>query len=340
MEEREEAGLEGLVGGLEFVIINVERNRLQNALRDLLRTTGMRIRSCFTNDSYDTCVLSGTGPDIMIRCRKKVGNPFKSLNLKPKTSHLPNTRLETLVFRTDDVEGYYDIQRERGVEFLTDGVVHTEDYSFVQTIPSVYTGNSLGFVEWRGGDRSYGSGDESFDEGVEVNKQDFTNNVRYLDHAATRVRAADREKSILEFIYLTNYHFDFAIYVESFNSITSAVRLSDKDFAMVFTSGISDYIDPEESGPTEKFTHNYGTRVHHMAFHTENIENTFEALKDIGQNFLVELVGSEEDGLKQTFTTPFEDTLLVNEYIHRYGDFDGFFTKSNVTRLTEAAGKQ
>jgi hypothetical protein len=32
--------------------------------------------------------------------------------------------------------------------------------------------------------------------------------------------------------------------------------------------------------------------------------------------------------------------LLVNEYIHRYGDFEGFFTKGNVTLLTAATGKQ
>ena len=29
-----------------------------------------------------------------------------------------------------------------------------------------------------------------------------------------------------------------------------------------------------------------------------------------------------------------------NEYIHRYSDFDGFFTKSNVTLLTGATDKQ
>jgi hypothetical protein len=56
--------------------------------------------------------------------------------------------------------------------------------------------------------------------------------------------------------------------------------------------------------------------------------------------FLVELVGSEEEGLKQTFSQPSEYTLLVNEYIKRYGDFDGFFTKSNVTLLTAATDKQ
>jgi hypothetical protein len=56
--------------------------------------------------------------------------------------------------------------------------------------------------------------------------------------------------------------------------------------------------------------------------------------------FLVELVGSPDEGLKQTFTMPSPNTLLVNEYIHRYGDFDGFFTRSNVTLLTKATEKQ
>ena len=56
--------------------------------------------------------------------------------------------------------------------------------------------------------------------------------------------------------------------------------------------------------------------------------------------FLLDLVGSPEEGLKQIFSVPSQNTLLVTEYIHRYGDFDGFFTESNVTRLTAATGKQ
>jgi hypothetical protein len=139
---------------------------------------------------------------------------------------------------------------------------------------------------------------------------------------------------------LTNYSFDFAIYVESYNSITSVARLSSSDFAMVFTSGISPYVSDEVSGPTEKFIHNYGTRVHHIAFQTEQIENSYQALLADGQRFLLPLVGSPEEGLKQTFTEPSLNTLLVREYIHRFGDFDGFFTRSNVTSLTAATGKQ
>jgi hypothetical protein len=32
--------------------------------------------------------------------------------------------------------------------------------------------------------------------------------------------------------------------------------------------------------------------------------------------------------------------MIVTEYIHRYNGFDGYFTLSNVTALTEATGKQ
>jgi hypothetical protein len=109
---------------------------------------------------------------------------------------------------------------------------------------------------------------------------------------------------------------------------------------MVFTSGISPYISDEESGPTEKFIHNYGTRVHHLAFNTTEIENAFTALKENDMGFLIDLVGSPDEGLKQTFSEASKNTLLVNEYIHRYGDFDGFFTKSNVTLLTAATDLQ
>lgn len=56
--------------------------------------------------------------------------------------------------------------------------------------------------------------------------------------------------------------------------------------------------------------------------------------------FLIELMGSPEEGLSLTFAESYMNSMLVVEYIHRYCDFDGFFTKSNVTLLTKVAGKQ
>jgi len=63
-------------------------------------------------------------------------------------------------------------------------------------------------------------------------------------------------------------------------------------------------------------------------------------LLDDGIVFLIDLVGSPEGRQKQTFSVASEHTLLVNKYIHRYGNFDGFFTKSNVTHLTGATDRQ
>jgi 4-hydroxyphenylpyruvate dioxygenase-like putative hemolysin len=173
-----------------------------------------------------------------------------------------------------------------------------------------------------------------------LHESSYLKNIKWLDHAATRVRAQDRNNAILEFLRLTNYKFDFAIPVKSQNSITSVARLSHSDFAMVFTSGITPYESPESSGPTEKFIQNYGPRVHHIAFQTEEIEETTRALGEDGMEFLLDLVGSPKEGLKQIFSVPSQNTLLVTEYIHRYDDFDGFFSESNVTRLTAATGKQ
>jgi hypothetical protein len=77
-----------------------------------------------------------------------------------------------------------------------------------------------------------------------------------------------------------------------------------------------------------------------MAFITEDIEQTFECLKSNGSEFLIDLIGSEDEGLKQTFSKPSKYTFLVNEYIYRYGDFMGFFTKDNVSKLTGATDNQ
>ena len=71
---------------------------------------------------------------------------------------------------------------------------------------------------------------------------------------------------------------------------------------MVFTSGILPDNGQEDVGPTEQFIRNYGTRVHHFAFRTEEIDSTYRALGNDGMGFLLELVGSPEEGLQQTFS--------------------------------------
>ena len=340
--ERREAGLEGLVGGLDSVIIAVEEDRLEPAVSELLTSTGLRCTEAFTGTECRGYVLGlPTSASVIVRSRGMIKNPFAHVNRARMTGALPDTRLETFVFSTSDIREYIRIQEGRGVQFLTAEPLESASYSFIQTVPSRFTGNSLGFIEWKRAERSYipdGAGTVS--SVPEKPVLPFLKNIGGLDHTATRVRAQDRTAAILEFLHLTNYHYDFGVHVKSLNSITSVARRNPEDFAMVFTSGITPYTSDEVSGPTEKFIRNYGTRVHHMAFRTDRIEETVARLKDGGMRFLLDLVGSEEEGLKQIFSEPSANTLIVNEYIHRYGGFDGFFTRSNVERLTEATGRQ
>ena len=341
-ESRKQIGLTGLLGDLECVIINTEDDRQRPAVEELSGNTGLRFEGTFEGHDIKTAVMRTQGSaDFLISHRKVGDNPFLPNNLNPKSRHLPNTRLETFVFGVRDIDRYFEVQKGRGVHFMTEEIVRKDNYSFVQTVPSSYTGNSIGFIHWHQNRGDYASGDdESLDWSFDEPDLPVIRRVGGLDHAATRVHAEHRDPAIIEFMELTEYDFDFAIYVKMMNSITNVARLSGGKYAQVFTSGISPFRDLSSSGPTEKFVSNYGKRVHHIAFETPNIEDAFIELKDRAQGFLIDLVGSPEEGLKQTFTIPSKNTLLVNEYIHRYGDFDGFFTKSNVTLLTEATDRQ
>lgn len=341
LRERAGAGLDGLVGDLHCIVVNTEPRLLQDAAREFLHFTRYDLVSAAESVDLRHCLLRCPGSaDMLLTARVTDESPFPCCQT-PRCMHLPHARLETFIFTTPDLRRYVDIQKRRNVTFMTDEILETDAYRFIQTTPSVLTGNSIGLIDWKSDVRSYDRpGDRALEWDLPKPDTGYQRNVKQLDHAATRVQAENRDPAILEFMALTNYTFSFAIHVPNLNSITNVARLPGATFAMVFTSGEHPYISDNESGPTEKFVHYYGPRVHHLAFHTEHIEETFAGLKRDGMEFLVDLVGSAEEGIKQTFAGMSPTMLLVNEYIHRYGDFDGFFTQDNVAALTEATGRQ
>lgn len=344
---RRAAGLDGLVGGLAAVVINVAPADLTSAAEELLAATNLRFEVALddplSGDGSPAILLRDPeGADFLLKSRANGPNPFVAYNTGAKTGTGVAARLETFVFACHDLDRYAAIQRQRGVAFLTSDPVETETYCFLQTAPSLHTGNSLGFVQWKGRPGRYRH-DQSRELPLTVVKRQrpWQARIGSLDHVATRVRAKHRDAAIVEFLSLTNYRFDFAVYVESLNSITNVARLGAGDYAQVFTSGISPAGSAAgDAGPTEGFIANYGLRPHHMAFSTDGIETVVSGLSADGMQFLSPLVGSREEGLKQIFSAMSPRTLLVNEYIERYDGFDGFFTKSNVTRLTKATENQ
>ncbi len=341
-EKRTRDGLGGLVGGLSAVILNTEPEAFSSAVAELLRYTGLDLAESFATPAVDMAVLSRAGSaDFLLTRRKSGENPFLPYNAGAKVGQRLATRLETFVFHCFDVDRYMAIQKKNGVRFLTPDVIRTPNYDFIQTAPSAFTGNSIGLVQWKHRGNGYVlPGSKSLPLELEKPDASYLANIGRLDHVATRVKAQDRDPAILEFMALTNYDFDFAVYVESLNSITNVARLSRDDYAQVFTSGITPFTTPETSGPTELFIHNWGLRPHHAAFATEDIDAVVENLRGDGMRYISDLVGSREEGLKQVFTVMSPTTFLVTEYIQRFDGFDGFFTKSNVTHLTKATEKQ
>ncbi|MHC1788921.1 hypothetical protein [Solidesulfovibrio sp.] len=344
---RRQAGLEGLVGGLAAVVINVAPDDLLPAAEELLASTNLHFAAALDDplagDGSPAILLHDPdGADFCIKSRTSGVNPFTAHNAGAKTGPEVAARLETFVFECHDLDRYAAIQRQRGVAFLTPEPVATDAFRFLQTAPSLHTGNSLGFIQWKGRPGSFRHG-QSRELPLSVDKREgpWQARIGSLDHVATRVRAAHRDAAIVEFLSLTNYRFDFAVYVESLNSITNVARLGAGDYAQVFTSGISPAGSAvADVGPTEGFIANYGLRPHHMAFATDGIEAVVAGLSANGMQFLSPLVGSRDEGIKQIFSAMSPRTLLVNEYIERYDGFDGFFTKSNVTRLTKATENQ
>ena len=121
VSERGDAGLEGLVGGLDSIVITTEPDNLVPAVYELLRYTGLSCQEAFFDADSQSYVLSLSGSaSLIVRSRGGARNPFAVVNKARLTAHLPHTRLETFIFSTQDIRQYMAIQKKRGVKFLTD----------------------------------------------------------------------------------------------------------------------------------------------------------------------------------------------------------------------------
>lgn len=63
-------------------------------------------------------------------------------------------------------------------------------------------------------------------------------------------------------------------------------------------------------------------------------------LSENGKEFILRVIGSEEEVLKQIFSSASEHSSPTIEYVQRFGEFQGFFTRDNVAELTRAAGAE
>lgn len=371
LEERDQLGLTDMIREIDALMISVDPEHATKYIAELALMTPYHYLVTLESEQHLTHILriDLNSPDILLR---EVKDPnlrgiFRSLNeIYPIGAKKPNSRYMGEIIRVTDTHSVVQLQQQREFRFFTPDEVRKLELpgNLAVSKPSPYTHNIVAYLERKPDEmRVYSLGVSSIFPEVQAayleakalqNKLGITNLLLPLDHLATRVYSQNREVAILEYLSWSSYYFWGAYNIKDQNSSTNVTKSAhpipeSRSPAKVFTANNTPYfINHLESlpSPTETFVRNYGPRLHHMAIAVkdgdyqgkENIDFVVEAIAKNGKGFLLDVIGSKQEGLKQIFSNASEHSSLIIEYVQRYNGFDGFFTQDNVAKLTEAAG--
>ena len=373
LEERDRSGLTEMIGGIEAMMISVEPGNSVEYIAELALMTPYQYLVTLDSAQHLTHVLriDMSSPDILLREPK---NPdhidiFRDLNdLYPVGARRPHSRYLGEIMLTCNRHDVVAQQQDREFRFFTVGQLAELDLPVNVSLskPSPYTHNIVGYMERPlDGIRVYHHGEcvilpeaqAANDRGKEMQERlGIGDLILPVDHLATRVYSQNREAALLEYLALSSYYYWGSYDIKDQNSstnVTKNVRQTPESNspAKVFTANNHPYcvnhLDRLPS-PTETFVRNYGPRLHHIAVDVkdgmthgrENIDVVVDAIAAQGKGFLLHTIGSRQEGLKQIFSSASEFSSLIIEYVQRFGDFHGFFTKDNVAKLTYAAGQE
>ena len=371
LEDRDRIGLTNMIHEIDAMMITVEPGCSVAYISELALMTPYHYLVTLESESHWTHILriDMNSPDIMVR---EVRDPnihgiFRSLNeVYPIGAHKPNSRYMGEIFRVTNLHEVVELQKAREIRFFNQDQIRKLELPGNMAIvkPSPYTHNIVGYWERPPEEiRVYALGvsvihhdvNRGYLEAKETQgKLGLDKLILPIDHLATRIYSQNREVAILEYLTLSSYYYWGSYDITSQNSstnVTKSAHYADerRSPAKVFTAANHPYFVNHLVGlpsPTENFVRNYGPRLHHIALGVAdgetngqiNIDYVVDAIRAKGKDFLLDVIGSREEGLKQIFSSASEHSSLIIEYVQRFGDFDGFFTKQNVAELTQAAG--
>ena len=371
LEERDRVGLTDMIHEIEALMITVDPGHSIDYVAELALMTPYHYLVTLESETHWTHILriDMNSPDFLVR---EVKDPntrgiFRSLNeVYPIGARKPNSRYMGEILRVTDQHGVVACQRDREFRFFSQDDTRRLELpgNVAWGKPSPYTHNIVGYMERPPEDlRVYALGVSSIRSDVNEaalaakalqEKLRIDDLLLPIDHLATRVYSQNREVAILEYLSLSSYYYWGSYDIVDQNSSTNVTKSTHysselRSPAKVFTANNTPYfVNHLEKlpSPTETFVRNYGPRLHHIAVAVrdgerdgmENIEYAVKAISEQGKDFLLDVIGSKEEGLKQIFSGASEHSSLIVEYVQRFGDFDGFFAKHNVAELTRAAG--
>lgn len=373
LEERDRVGLTDMIREIEALMITVDPGHSVQYIAELAFMTAYHYLVTLESEGHWTHVLriDLNSPDILVR---EVKDPntrgiFRSLNeIYPVGAKKPNSRYMGEIIRVTNQHDVVKLQQEREFRFFTQDEVRKLELpgNLAVSKPSPYTHNIVAYHEREPDEqRVYALGvsqvnaeaQAAYETGKAMQRKLHIDDLLLpVDHLATRVYSQNREVAILEYLSWTSYYFWGAYNIPDQNSSTNVTKSvhgvpESNSPAKVFTANNTPYfvnhLEPLPS-PTETFVRNYGPRLHHIAIAVkdgeregmEHIDFVVKAIAEQGKGFLLDVIGSKQQGLKQIFSNASEHSSLIIEYVQRYNGFNGFFTQQNVAALTAAAGSQ
>ncbi len=371
LEERDELGLTDMIREIDAMMLTVEPGNAIEYIGELCLMSPYWYLQTIESASHWTHVLriDGQSPDLIVREVKHDGirGIFRSLNeVYPIGNNKPHSRYIGEVLRVTDLAAVVKLQQARGISFFSQEEVARLELPVNLAIskPSPYTHNIVAYVE-RGSEqeRHYDLGcSDVSPTAYEVcqrakerqHQLGIAELILPVDHLATRIYSQNREVAILEWLSLSSYYYWGSFDIIDQNSstnVTKSMHFQDelRSPAKVFTANNTPYFVNHLKifpSPTENYVRNYGPRLHHLALAVkdgkqqgvENIDYVVEAIREEGKSFLLDIIGSKFEGLKQIFSSASEHSSLIIEYVQRFSGFHGYFHANNVAELTHAAG--
>jgi hypothetical protein len=365
----------GLNDNFEFfshITTQVDTGKRQEAVLEFVTMQGYDFSYSFENDKYICSVLEYTKdkkvPKVLIREVKEGIEPdvFWFMNQVAPNRVGTNSRYIGEVLAVKNIQDLFEVLEKAGVHFMTNSIQGSkeEGQKYVETYPSAYTQNTVRYVEYSDLDNPqiHLNTDKIFQEDDDFLKQikKIKENQKEqgvldlmgpLDHIATRVMSQDRENAILEIVKLAPYYPWGAYNIEEQNSSTNPTRniyhADEKYFpAKVFTAGNNGFVVnflEDIYNTTDIYAYNFGRSLHHLAFSIPdfgdgsfNIDKVVDFVVKIKPEMAGELFGDRKEGLRQIFMKRSRIFGWATEYIQRFDNYHGFFTRQNVANLTGA----
>lgn len=371
LEERDRLGLTDMIHEIDAMMIAVDPGHGVGYVGELCLMTPYHYLVTLESENHYTHVLrvNMDYPDLLVREVKNANarGIFRSLNeLFPIGAIKPNSRYMGEILRVSNRHSVVELQKSREFRFFSPDEIRRLELpgNLAVSKPSPYTHNIVCYMEREPEDiRVYSLGLSSIRPDIQdvylaskglQESLGLHELILPIDHLATRVYSQNREVAILEWLSWSSYFYWGSFDIKDQNSstnVTKSVHFESelRSPAKVFTANNTPYFVNHLDGlpsPTENFVRNYGPRLHHIALavrdgetsNQENIDYVVGQIAAQGKKFLLDVIGSKDEGLKQIFSSASEHSSLIIEYVQRYGDFEGFFTKQNVAELTHAAG--